>query len=176
MPFSFASKALNLVLLAVFSSACNPSLNWRETRIGETGLTALFPCKPDQLTRWVPLASAPVEIHLTACDAGGASFAISHAELAEGRTAPDGLAQWRKATLANMSATQTTETPIDIRTTSAPVISMLVQAKGKRSDGSTVSLHGVWIVSGKRVFHAAVYAPKVTAEMSETFFSGLEFQ
>lgn len=182
MSFFFASQALTWVLLAVTFSACSPSLNWRETRIGETGLTALFPCKPDQIARLVPLASAPVEIHLTACDAGGASFAISHAEFIDGRTAQEGLANWRKATLANMSTGSAIETPIRIRQSSStgtvPFDSAvrMVKADGKRQDGSNVGLNGVWLVSGKRVFHAAIYAPKITAEMSETFFSGLGFQ
>ena len=57
-------------------------------------------------------------------------------------------------------------------TTASPRVS----AQGTRGDGNPVTLHGTWFAQGSRVFHAAVYAPAITSEMSETFFSGLKFQ
>ena len=140
---------------------------------------ALFPCRPDQLTRLIPLAGAVVDVHLSACDAGGASFAVSHAEFADRRAAQDGLARWRQATLANLSAAAVTELPMDFQlpgAASGNTQVALTKADGKRGDGSDVSLNGVWFMRDKRVIHAAIYAPKVTAEMSEPFFSGLKFQ
>lgn len=140
---------------------------------------ALFPCRPDQLTRLVPIAGAMVDLHLTACDAGGASFAVSHAEFANGPAAQAGLAQWRQATLANLSATAATELPMDFQLPGAApgdTQVALTKVDGKRGDGSAVYFNGVWLLREKRVIHAAIYAPTVTAEMSETFFPGLKFQ
>lgn len=177
--FFIAPRSLKFLVLAVSLSACSPNLNWRETRIDDTGLTALFPCRPDRLTRSVTLAGATVDVHLTACDEGDASFAVSHAEFADHRAAEDGLTQWRKATLTNMSAGAVAESPMGIRQAGAPEGRSpvtLAKAVGKRVDGSVVALNGVWLLKEKRVFHAAIYAPKVTAEMSDTFFSGLGFQ
>ena len=174
-----ASRSLKFVVLAVSLNACSPTLNWRETRIDDTGLIVLFPCRPDRLTRSVAVAGKTIDMHLTACDAGGASFAVSHAEFAEGRAAQQGLAEWRKATLANMAADAVAESPIGIQQAAAPdgrTLVTPVKAVGKQVDGSVVTLNGVWFVRANRVFHAAIYAPKVTAEMSDTFFSGLGFQ
>lgn len=140
---------------------------------------ALFPCRPDQLTRLIPLAGAMVDLHLTACDAGGASFAVSHAEFADGSAAQAGLAQWRKATLANLSDAAVSELPMDFQLPGAAPGNTqfaLTKATGKRGDESAVNFNGIWLLREKRVIHAAIYAPTITAEMSETFFQGLKFQ
>ena len=150
-------------------SACNPSLNWRETRIADTDLSALMPCKPAHHQRSVPLAGLTVTLHMTACDAGGATFAISHAVIPEGSAAPRVLTEWRKITLSNMNAATATESAL---TTASPRVS----AQGKRGDGSPVTLQGTWFAQGSHLFHAAIYAPTITSEMSETFFSSLKFQ
>ena len=174
-----------------FLSACNPSLNWRETRIADTDLTAMMPCKPAHHQRSVPLAGLTVTLHMTACDADGASFAIAHATIPDASAAPQVLAQWRKTTLANMAATSVTdvaESPLpasSLAASSSPLSaanlsplpgSLRATAQGKRGDGSPVHLQGVWFARGPQVFHAAVYAPIVTPDMTDTYFSGLKFQ
>jgi hypothetical protein len=141
-------------------SACSPSLNWRETRIAGTDLTAMMPCKPAQHQRTVPLAGLTVTL----------------------------LAEWRKTTLSNMNAKSVREardtakspaTPSSSLPTT-PGTSMLAIAQGQRGDGSAVTLQGVWFARGAQVFHAAVYAPtqagNVTTATTEPFFSGLKFQ
>ena len=160
-----ASHGIFAAFAVLLLSACNPSLNWRETRIADTELTAMLPCKPAHHQRTVPLAGLTVTLHMTACDADGASFAIAHATIPDANAAPQVLAQWRKTTLANMGAGAIGESPPGQR----------VSAQGKRGDGSPVMLQGTWFAQGSTVFHAAVYAPVITSEMSETFFSGLKF-
>lgn len=161
-----ASHGVFAVFAVLLFSACNPSLNWREARIADTDLTAMLPCKPAQHQRTVPLAGLTVTMHMTACDADGASFAIAHATIPDASAAPQVLAQWRKTTLANMDAGVIAESPPGQR----------VSAQGKRGDGSPVMLQGTWFAQGSTVFHAAVYAPAITSEMSDTFFSGIKFQ
>jgi hypothetical protein len=169
-------------------SACSPSLNWRETRIAGTDLTAMMPCKSAQHQRTVPLAGLTVTLHMTACDADGATFAIAHTSIPDSSAAPRVLAEWRKTTLSNMNAKSVREardtakspaTPSSSLPT-APGTSMLAIAQGQRGDGSAVTLQGVWFARGAQVFHAAVYAPtqagNVTTATTEPFFSGLKFQ
>jgi hypothetical protein len=151
---------------ALLLNACSPSLNWRETRITDTDLTAMMPCKPAHHKRTVPLAGLTVTMQMTACDADGATFAIAHASIPDASAAPEVLAQWRRITLANIGAGVAKESPPSPR----------VSAQGKRGDGRPVTLQGTWFAQGSHVFHAAVYAPTITSEMSETFFSGLKFQ
>jgi hypothetical protein len=158
-----------VAFLALLLNACSPSLNWRETRISDTDLTAMMPCKPAHHQRSVPLAGLTVTLHMTACDADGATFAISHAVIPDSSAAPRVLAEWRRVTLSNMNATAQTESAV-------AAASPRICAQGKRGDGSAVTLQGTWFAQGSHVFHAAVYAPTITPDMSETFFSGLKFQ
>ena len=164
-----ASFGLFGILATLLLNACSPSLNWRETRIADTDLTAMMPCKPAHHQRSVPIAGLTVTLHMTACDADGATFAISHAVIPHDSAAPTVLAEWRKVTLSNMNAATATESALS---TASPRVS----AQGTRGDGNPVTLHGTWFAQGTHVFHAAVYAPAITSEMSETFFSGLKFQ
>src|SRR3989338_9422391 len=62
---------------------CSPALNWRSVPLPEAGITITLPCKPDQATRTVELAGGPVELSMAGCDVDGATFAVSHAALAD---------------------------------------------------------------------------------------------
>lgn len=174
-------------LAVLLLSACSPSLNWRETRIADTDLAAMMPCKPANHQRTVPLAGLTVTLQMTACDADGATFAIAHTSIPDSSAAPRVLAEWRKSTLSNMNAKSVRESRDAAESfasasssTTPPGASLLAIAQGQRGDGSAVTLHGVWFARGAQVFHAAVYAPtqagNVTTEMTEPFFSGLKFQ
>ena len=182
--------------VALLLAACNPVLNWRETRIKDTGLVTMLPCKPDEGARVVPLGGRDVSLHMVGCDAGGATFAVAYANL-DKSSAPDAvLAQWRTATLANMGAVASREVPLGAppsamssgmpsSTSSAPPRAMssagstglmLVTAQGRRKDGSAVAMQGAWFAKDAQVFHAVVYAERISPEVTEAFFSGLRFQ
>lgn len=158
-------------------------MNWRETRITDTALVAMLPCKPDAGARTVPLGGRDVSLHMTGCDAGGATFAVAHATVDATSTTPAVLAQWRRATLANMAAVSSSDVPL-----SAPALRaapgggtapMLVKADGRRKDGTAVAMRGLWFAKDAQVFHAVVYAERMSPELTEAtevFFSGLKFQ
>jgi hypothetical protein len=185
-----------VVLGALLLGACNPTLNWRETRIKDTGLLAMLPCKPDEGARVVPLGGRDVSLHMAGCDAGGATFAVAHATIASASAAPAVLAQWRTATLANMGAVASREVPLggtpstraggtpntmaggtpDSAASAASTGLVLVTAQGRRKDGSAVAMQGAWFAKDAQVFHAVVYAERISPEVTEAFFSGLKFQ
>ena len=192
------ARAAFALLGALLLAACNPTLNWRETRIKDTGLVVLLPCKPDEGARVVPLGGLDVSLHMTGCDAGGATFAVAHARIASASAAPDVLAQWRKATLSNMGAVSSRDVPLGDTsgrtpggTASGPLIGSaassgtassgssaltLVTAQGRRKDGGAVAMQGAWFAKDAQVFHAVVYAERISPEVTEAFFSGLRFQ
>ena len=108
-----------VLLAALLLAACNPALNWRETRIKGSGLLTMLPCKPDEGARVVPLGGRDVSLHMVGCDAAGATFAVAYANL-DNATAPDAvLAQWRAATLAHMGAVASREVPLRSTATSS---------------------------------------------------------
>ena len=185
--FYFPRASLALVG-ALLLGACNPTLNWREARIKDTALVAMLPCKPDEGARVVPLGGRDVSLHMTGCDAGGATFAVAHATIASAGAAPDVLAKWRTATLANMGAVSSREVPLGgtpSNTASGTASNtagdgstslILVTAQGRRKDGSAVAMQGAWFAKGAQVFHAVVYAERISPDVTEAFFSGLKFQ
>ncbi len=225
LPKALATTALAAILSL---SACNPTFNWRETRIENTSLVALMPCKPDRQSRAIPLAGQRVDMHMTACDAGGATFAIAHVSWDQAQGAaqtaakgpshgassdalkaqtkpgiPEVLSHWRQVTLANLGAKAATESfgqsdktglvpgaanAAGKASTGASLVSTaggsgplglespLVSAQGLRPDGSAVKFQGVWFAQTGQIFHAALYAPNISAEMAETFFAGLKLQ
>lgn len=174
-----AALTLGLSLLA----GCSPALNWRSVPLPEAAITVTLPCKPDQATRTVELAGAPVELAMTGCDADGATLAVSHAALADPSQAGAALTHWRAAVLANLgsgAAASATDTPYAPAGVLPLPQSVRTVAQGQRADGSAVSAQAVWFARTVgpqvRLYHAVVYTPKPRPEVADTFFAGLTFQ
>jgi hypothetical protein len=51
-----------------------------------------------------------------------------------------------------------------------------VQAQGRRADGRDVQSQAVYFARGSQLFQAVIYAPMVSAEMADTFFSGINLE
>jgi glucan biosynthesis protein len=168
--------ALALLLLA----GCSPALNWRTVPLPEAGLTITLPCKPDQATRTVELAGAPVALAMVGCDADGATFAVSHAALADPAQVGTALTHWRAAVLARLgpqAATSAADTPYTPRGALPLPQSLRTVAQGQRADGSAVTAQAVWFARAAgpevRLFHAVVYSQKPRLEVADQFFAGL---
>jgi hypothetical protein len=167
-----------LFLLVLWSLVgCQPALNWRESRSDNSPLTALLPCKPDRATREVPMAGQTVALNMLGCDAGGATFAVSHARLTNPTQAGPALAGWRAAVLANMQATEVVEKPFTLPGALGLPQAVRLSAQGRRADGTTVAAQAVWFAgvdqTGVHVFHAVVYAERPDDGVANTFFDGL---
>lgn len=166
--------------LALLLAGCSPALNWRTVPLPEAELTFLLPCKPDQATRSVELAGAPVALAMVGCDADGATFAVSHVALADPAQAGAALTHWRAAVLAHLgpqAATSAADTPYTPRGALPLPQSVRVVAQGQRADGSAVTAQAVWFARAAglqvRLVHAVVYSQKPRPEVAEQFFSGL---
>ena len=162
-------------LLAV---ACSPALNWRDVRLGDSGLGLLLPCKPDKAEKVVPLGPQPVTLSMLGCDASGATFAVAVAELSDAALVPAVLAQWQALTLANMRATpeSTAVRPLKVLGASAAPAPMLVLASGRRVDGSLVQGQAAYFAKGARVVQVVMYAPKINPVAADTFFTSLRIE
>jgi len=167
--------AVAAVLCNFLLAACEPTFNWREVRANSTDLIAMLPCKPDRATRPVSLAGQSLELTMAGCEAGGATFAVSHATLADPSRANEVLAQWRQVTLANLQAAAPRDAAFSVKGALDLPASVQTVAVGRRADGLPVLAHAAWFARGAQVFHAVVYADKLSPEVAETFFSGLAF-
>lgn len=155
-------------------TACSPTFNWRDVRPEGTRLALLMPCKPDKAQRTVQMAGQPTDINLLSCDAGGATFAVSVADVKETSKVAAALAQWRSATLANIKAVQGQEAALKLPGLANSAV--MVKATGQRANGQTISSQAVYFAQDSRIFQAVMYADNVAPEVADTFFSGLKFE
>lgn len=161
---------------ALLLAACSPSLNWREVRPAGAELQALLPCKPDEGSRRQRLAGQDIDIHMLGCEAGGALFAISVAELGDPDRALAVQVQWQAHLLGNMQASVSSNSAYALKGAGAQLAPVRLSARGLRPDGRPVAAQGVWFARGTRLYHAVIYADTIRQEQSEPFFSGLAFQ
>ena len=168
-----------LVLLPALTAACAPALNWREVRPESTALIAMFPCKPSRQTRELPLAGARVRMELLACEAGGATWALSHAQLGGDATRVGAsLAALGDSLTANLGG----GAPAAARPWWVPGMTpqpqaQRVQLRGQRADGIEVRVEAGVFAHGTQVFQAVVMQPAkeptLDAEALQSFFGGM---
>ncbi len=161
------------LLSSALLAACNPTFNWREVPVEGASLVALLPCKPDRAGRPVTLAGQSGDMQVMGCEAGGATFAVSRMRLPDPAQASAVLDQWRLLTLRNMQAASPREAAFVPKGALALAASVQVVAVGRRADGLPVMAHAAWFARGADVYHAVVYADRLSPEVAETFFSGL---
>lgn len=161
------------VLLGIAATACSPTFNWREVRAEPTPLKALLPCKPDKASRPVPMAGREVQLQVLGCEAGGATFAVLHAELGEPGRSGEVLAQWQQATLANLRASGSQSAAFVPPGALALPQSVRVSASGRRADGSAVRSEAAYFARGTQVFQAVIFADEIRPEWAQAFFGGL---
>ena len=165
-----------LLLAAAALGGCSPTFNWREVRVEPAPLKAMLPCKPDHGSRKVAMGPREVELAITGCEAGGATFAVLQADLGDPAAADEALRQWNRATLANLRSADGRARPF-VPPGAAPLpASQRVSAAGTNADGSAVRGEAAYFARGGRVFQAVVYAREPKAEAVQTFFDGLKFE
>lgn len=164
-------------MLVVTMLGCGPALNWRNVRMEGTPLQLLLPCKPDQAQREVPMAGQTVTLSMRGCDAGGATFAVSHVLVADTVQAATVLAFWKAAVLAHLHAVDVKEAPFAVPGGWQSAQSVRVQADGKRADGTSLALQAAWFArvdaAGVHLFHAVMLSPRPMPEAADTFFASL---
>jgi hypothetical protein len=166
--------AASFLTATAMLAACSPTLNWREVRPEGTPLSLLLPCKPDKAEKVVPLGGPATTLRMLGCDAGGATFAVAVADLGDAAKVAPVLAQWQSLTLANMKAGPAPQ--VSSLKLPGTATALLVKAEGQGADGKPVSGQAAYLAQGSQVFQVVMYAPRITTEVAETFFSSLKFE
>ena len=161
----------------LLASACSPKLNWRDVQPGNTGLTLLLPCKPDQGDKIVPLGGRSTKLTMLGCDAGGATFAVAIADMGDAPNLPEVLTQWQAITLGNMNASPSTtqSRPLRVPGASSEPAPVLVLAQGQRPDGSAVNGWAAYFTKGSQVVQIVMYASAIEPVAAEIFFASIKF-
>jgi len=182
----FQSTVGVLLLSSCALAGCSPELNWRDVRASDTRLQALMPCKPDLATRRVPLAGQPVEMHLSGCDAAGATFVIGWADVPVSRLGM-AMGDWQDATLERIGVRSGPDAPAGRAFVPPGGIALpqalRLRAEGRAPDGSALPIQAAWFASagdatgtGPQVMFAAIYREPVQHEAADTFFAGLHLR
>ena len=163
------------VAAALLASACTPALNWREVRVDDGGLTLLFPCRPDRLSRALNVAGIPIQMELLSCAADGLNFALGHAVVPVA-DAPALLAAMRAAQLRNVDGREVAAAPARLAGT-AGASAQRVSVEGQRGD-ERIAMRLLFAAHGSHLFQGSVVGPAAAfgahAEAAATeYFDGL---
>lgn len=166
----------SILLTSVLQAGCSTDFNWRETSLPPTPLRGLFPCKPERAQRTVVLAGASLELHMASCRTAGVTTAIGHASLPSSVLSGAVLRQWRQATLQTMKARDVVEQPLVLAGVRAEPDALQLQAFGTGPEGKPLTLRAAWFTQGSTAFVAMVFGEQLSADIAETFFSGIRLQ
>lgn len=178
------------VTLTTFATllACTPMLDWREVRFegaqeasDASPLTALLPCKPDRATREQTVGGERVSLSMMGCPAAGATFTLSRMVLHNPAKAPQVLAAWQAATLANTNATNAAQPetlPFKVPGASGWPSAVRMNLSAAAAVGAAqvawfAQLAGPDIVLYQSAIYRSQDAKSVAAEATDTFFESL---
>ncbi len=155
-------------------AACSPTFNWRDVPVGDTGLIAMLPCKADKANRAVPLGAESVQVDMTGCEAGGATFAIAHASANGPAQAEAWLNAWRAATRGQLGDAQVAETGASVQRATATPPPLRLDAQPAQA-GAQVQV--LWFAQSQKdgsvaLYQATVLGKPTAADASQTFFEG----
>jgi len=157
-------------------AACSPGLNWRQVQMEAGAVTLLLPCKPDRAQKSVPLGGKDTVLSMVGCEAEGAMFALSAADIGDAAQASAVLAQWQALTLSHMRASGTPSTvAFKVAGASAPP-PVRVAARGQQAEGRAIEGQALYFARGSRLYQAVVYAPRIAPDAVDTFFSSIQLQ
>ena len=167
--------------LLVAIAACSPVFNWRDVRLGESGLVALLPCKPDRATRDVVLGGDQVAMQMAGCEAGGATFTLAYVVARDATQAADWRAAWKTTMTARLQAQTPVESSIDMRgAAGAPAPLQLVVRGGDATDPG-VPARVWWFAQAPKsgqpgemeLYQAVVLGQASEPDAETTFFESL---
>jgi len=157
---------------------CTPALNWRDTRLGDSALQALMPCKPDAATRTVQLQTdnqgRNATLRMQGCEASGLQFTLAEMSVPDGIEMADALSAWRAASLAALKAQPSDATPQTWPLQGADAVPPPQRAEVTTS---THRAQWVWFAHAHRIYQAAVYGDAKAStlnEVAEVYFSGIK--
>ena len=160
------------LLVGAALAACAPGHDWRETRSADGAVGLLFPCRPLQHERNVPIAGANRKLVLQSCEAGGQTWALASADLVDPALLGAALDELARAAAANLGATPTTQ-GLQVPGATPHPGSRRLALVGRRPDGQASQMHTALFAHGTRVYQATVLGEVAPADAVAVFFDSL---
>jgi hypothetical protein len=162
-----------LVVLAV--AACSPALDWRQVRSDGAQVQALFPCKPKTVAREVALVGAKVRMVLAACEAGGHTWALAHADMTDPARVGPALAELRAKARGKLQGPAGTAAPRPLAVPGATPNEAAARERlqGRLPDGREVIQHLAVFARGTVVIQAVALGAGLPDDAADTFIDSL---
>lgn len=170
------TAAVAALAAAWLLAGCAPALDWRDWRPEGSGISLLLPCKPVPQVRQVQLAGKSLRLALHACSAGGQTWGLAFADLADPSLTPAALDGLLQGMQENLGATGVQERQaLQVPGATPHPQARRVLLSGNRADGQPMRAELATFVRGTLVFQATVLGAELPAEGVETFFESLRF-
>jgi hypothetical protein len=158
---------------------CSPALNWREVRLEEPGLIAMFPCRPVAQTRALALAGRSLSPRLHGCESDGRTYAVLAVDVQDPSVVNAVLQSLRDASLAKLEAPESASAS----QAAWQVPGMTPQAAAgrwslahARASEAPMQMDTALFARGTWVIQASVIGAGSRPDLSsEPFFEGLRF-
>ena len=163
------------LIASALLAACSPTFNWRAASldIEASTLAAMLPCKPDQAVRSVVLGTNTLSLHMLGCEAGGATFTVAGAQVAEPALLSPTLAAWQSAMAVQLKASA----PGALERLALPGATAVAGSGRQSLAGAAANAQVAWFARGLTLYQAAIYTQdvntKLPADTVDSFFEGL---
>jgi hypothetical protein len=171
-----ALVAPSIAGLALLLAACSPPLDWREVRVDDGGLTALFPCRPHRAARALTLAGHAVRMQMASCSDDGITYATSYADFDDPVAIQAALEALKQSAVANVGGAIAAAVPFAVRGATPNAASGRVTITGRLPDGRAIQEHAAFFPRGLRVYQASLIGGAPPAAAVDGFFAGLAFR
>jgi hypothetical protein len=168
--------AIGAVAVLSALSGCAPTLQWRELRADGRALVASFPCRPERRSRSVVVGRESVAVSMLSCAAGGSTYAIAFADVADPGAVSPGLEAWRQGAASNLgvAASAAVAEPMTVPGMTPNAAAGRLRIEGRLPDGAAVVEHAAFFVHGLRIYQASVIGPSPAEAALTPFFSSLK--
>ena len=165
-----------MLAMAAALLACSPTLDWRELRPEGSGIAMSFPCKPERRVRDVAVHGQPVHMDMLSCAAGGATYALTFADLPDPAAVAPALAELRARAAANIGAAPHGLDGLQVAGMTPNPQAGRVTLSGRLPDGTAVQVQAAFFVKGLRVYQASVVGTESGGEAAHTFLAALDLR
>jgi hypothetical protein len=173
-PFRLVRLLPLLLALLGTLAACSPAFDWRETHPENSGVSALFPCRPERRVREIELAAVRYRMEMLSCRAADTTFALGFLDVPDAPAVGAAIERLRSAAVANVGASVPQVAPFAIDGMSPELQAAHLSFAGRLPDGSAVHEEAVFFARGRRVYQAAVIGRAPPPEAVQTFIAGLK--
>ena len=154
-------------------AACAPALDWREVRPDDSGVTVLFPCKPDSHARTRQPGQQQVRLVLYACTAGGSTWALAFADMGDPSQVGPALPELACRRGKNLGAPQSRSMGLKVDGATPNPHSQRLEIHGRVPDGRAVTEQVAVFAKGTRVVPGHRAGRDARTRAPETFFGSL---